>query len=56
MKCGDVPHESYIMALIYIDRACKQNETLLLNSLNVFNITLGCVLIAAKFIENECLT
>eukprot|EP00347_Sterkiella_histriomuscorum_P012757 403367337 len=48
-----LPHEAYIMALIYIDRASKLNQKLLLNSSNVISIALGFVIIAAKFIESE---
>ncbi|CDW88588.1 UNKNOWN [Stylonychia lemnae] len=48
-----VPHQSFIIALLYIDRACQQNKTFLLNSQNVIRIAFACILIASKFIEEE---
>ena len=51
-----VPHQSFIMALLYIDKACKHSKTLLINSQNVLRVAYSCIIIAAKFIDQEVMT
>eukprot|EP01017_Pseudomicrothorax_dubius_P002629 TRINITY_DN10164_c0_g1_i1.p1 TRINITY_DN10164_c0_g1~~TRINITY_DN10164_c0_g1_i1.p1 ORF type:complete len:140 (-),score=24.76 TRINITY_DN10164_c0_g1_i1:76-495(-) len=50
---ADCSVESYILALIYIDRLTTSHETFLVSSMNVHRLLLVSIMSAAKFFDDK---
>ncbi|EGR28252.1 hypothetical protein IMG5_180520 [Ichthyophthirius multifiliis] len=52
-KCSNCAQESFILALIYIDRLTERHKNFLLNSYNIHRVLITSIMLSIKFYDDR---